>query len=104
MPDHLHLVVEAQHEHADLPEFVRLFKQRTSYAWNESRGERLWQSSFYDHVLRDNEATQDVVRYVLENPVRAKLAKTPEDFEFSGSFVFDRQKLIEWAFGWNIEK
>jgi putative transposase len=100
MPDHLHLVVEAQSHLCDLIEFMRLFKQRTAYEWRQRRGARLWQTSFYDHVLRDAETTQDVVRYVLENPVRGRLVTVPEDYEHSGSLVYDRSALIEWAFGW----
>lgn len=54
---------------------------------------------FYDHILRSDESTQRAVRYVLENPVRAKLVIEPADYPHSGSLVFDRKALIEWAFG-----
>ena len=101
MPDHIHVVCEARSDGCDLEEFVRLFKQQTAYQWKQATGRKLWQPSYYDHVLRDSESTRSVVRYVLENPVRAKLVAEPADYEHSGSFVYSRNELIEWAFGWN---
>jgi REP-associated tyrosine transposase len=100
MPDHLHLVVEGESDSSDCLEFVRLLKQPTGYAWKHEYGDRLWQDSFYDHVLRDAESTQKTVRYVLENPVRAKLVTSPAEYPHSGSLLYDRAALFEWAFGW----
>jgi putative transposase len=101
MPDHLHVVAEGLDDDSDFLAFVKAFKQQTSFAWKRSAGTPLWQESFYDHVLRDAERTQHVVRYVLENPVRAGIVCAPEAYEHSGSFVYGRRELIEWAFGWN---
>lgn len=100
MPDHLHIVAEAQHDGSDLLAFVCLFKQTTAFAWKRQHGQPLWQESFHDHVLRDSEDTRQVVRYVLENPVRARLVGAPEEYEFSGSLIYERAELIQWAFGW----
>jgi putative transposase len=101
MPDHVHVVAEGESDAADLLEFVRRFKQKTAFDWKARTETRLWQASFHDHILRDSESTQSVVRYVLENPVRAKLVTSPAEYPYSGSFVYDRDELIEWAFGWN---
>jgi len=99
MPDHLHLVVEGKTEAADCLEFVRLFKQVTAFEWKKVHGARLWQGSFHDHILRTTETTQEVVRYLLENPVRAGLVEDPWEYEWSGSYVYGRQELFEWTFG-----
>jgi REP element-mobilizing transposase RayT len=101
MPDHLHVVCEAEHNGCDFQELVRRFKQSTAFEWKRRTGERLWQSSYYDHVLRETESTRAVVQYLLENPVRAKLVAHPADYPHCGSFVCTRDELIEWAFGWN---
>ena len=101
MPDHLHVVCEALSDESDLQAFVQLFKQRAAYAWKQKTGEPLWQSSYYDHVLRDSESTRSVVRYTLENPVRAHLVDEPRHYPHIGSFVYGHDELIEWAFGWN---
>jgi REP element-mobilizing transposase RayT len=101
MPDHLHVVCEAENDGCDFQEWVRLFKQRTAFEWKKRTGERLWQSSYHDHVLREAESTRQVVRYLLENPVRAGLVGWPGDYPHSGSLRCSREELIEWAFGWN---
>jgi hypothetical protein len=43
----------------------------------------LWQKSYYDHVVRDDEALSAVVRYIIENPARARLVESPEDYPYS---------------------
>ena len=101
MPDHLHVVCEALSDESDLQAFVQLFKQRAAYAWKQEAGEALWQASYYDHVLRESESTRSVVRYTLENPVRARLVDEPGQYAHIGSFVYGRDELMEWAFGWN---
>jgi putative transposase len=100
MPDHLHVIAEGETDQADCLEFARLFKQTSAYEWKQqNEGERLWQVSFYDRVLRDDESTQGAVRYVLENPVRKELVISPGEYRPSGSLIYDKEELIEWAFG-----
>jgi len=96
MPDHVHLVVSATAEAADLRKFMSKWKQLSGYAHKRRSGEFLWQPSYYDHVLRDDEETSSAVRYVLENPVRSGLAKNFEDYPFSGSDVFSVEELREF--------
>jgi putative transposase len=98
MPDHAHIVAEGTDERSDLLEFIRAFKQRTEFTWKRARRTSLWQESFYDHVLRHSENTRSAVRYALENPVRAGLVASPGDYPFSGSLLFTRSALIEWAY------
>jgi putative transposase len=93
MPDHVHLVVSAITEDADLRMFISKWKQLAGYAYKQKTGEFLWQPSYYDHVLRDDEETSTAVRYLLENPVRKGLVKHFEDYMFSGSDVFNIDEL-----------
>ncbi len=60
-----------------------------------SRCGSLWQEGYHDRVLRDEEATTTVVRYMLENPVRAGLVDRPELYPFWGSLVWSRRELLE---------
>jgi len=95
MPDHLHLLVEARSSDSDLISFANLVKQRTSFAYRQSHPERLWQKGYFEHIVRNDESTQIVAKYVLEDPVRAGLVKEPLDYPFSGSLVFSKQQLID---------
>jgi len=89
MPDHLHLVVEGRAETSDLRRFVRIAKQRTAFVFRTKLGiPFLWQEGYYERVLRSDEATEIVVRYVFDNPVRAGLAQTPWEYPYSGGIFF----------------
>ena len=100
MPDHVHMVVEGKAETSDLKRFVSRAKQRPGYAYGQAhKGERLWQRYGYEHVLRDDEATEKVVAYVLENPVRKGWVEQPRAYPFIGSQVYELDELIEFAYG-----
>lgn len=44
----------------------------------------LWQRSFHDHAVRSDESVIDVGRYVLANPVRARLVPHWSDWRWLG--------------------
>jgi REP-associated tyrosine transposase len=94
MPDHVHSLVEGNHPGADFREFVRIFKQRSSYEWKRKRGTVLWQRNYFEHVLRDEEDTVGVAKYILENPVRGNLVQRPEDYPYLGSMMMDVRELL----------
>jgi len=95
MPDHLHLLVEACDEQADLVAFAKDIKQRIGYRHPRKSAARIWQKGLHDRVLRDDEATLTVVKYILENPVRAGLVKEPRDYPYSGSAIWTWDQLME---------
>ena len=91
MPDHVHLVVEGLAETADLRRFVKVLKQRAAFVCRTKHNVPfLWQEGYYERVLRSDEATAVVVRYVFENPVRAGLVKTPWEYPYSGGTFWSR--------------
>jgi REP element-mobilizing transposase RayT len=94
MPDHAHLLVEGKSEQANLKQFAKLVRQRTAIAYTQMSGQRLWQSGFYERVLRDEEATPDIVRYIVGNPVRAGLTGSVADYPFSGSDACDVRVIL----------
>jgi putative transposase len=105
MLDHLHLVCVASSESSDLRRFVADARQRSGYAYRQSYGNHLWQHGYYDHVLRDDEATLAVVRYVLANPIRAGLTTVLGEYRFAGSDVFTIGEIAEclqmWTPSWH---
>jgi putative transposase len=85
MPDHVHLLVEGTLVECDLWRFAALAKQYSAWAYKCQEGGRLWQPSYYDHVLRDEESELCFIRYIIENPVRAGLVQRPEDYPYLGT-------------------
>jgi REP element-mobilizing transposase RayT len=52
---------------------------------------RFWQPEYWDHYMRDAEQTLKAVRYIENNPVKAKLCRAPEDWTFSSARLRDPQ-------------
>jgi len=83
MPDHLHLLVSGQDD-SSLPDFVRHFKQLSGHRYKREYGARLWQISYYDHVLRKDEDLMVAARYIWDNAVRAGFVQDRSEYPFSG--------------------
>jgi putative transposase len=47
-----------------------------------------WQPGFFDHVLRNEESYAQKWNYVRENPVRADLVSSAEDWPYQGEIVW----------------
>lgn len=95
MPDHVHAIVEAQSDGADLKHFVRFAKQHSGFAFSRVAGRRLWQEGYFDHVVRSDESLPGVIRYIIDNPVRAVLVTTPSEYPHWGSQVYSRDEILE---------
>jgi hypothetical protein len=68
---------------------VRVFKLLSAFHFKKHNGLRLWEMSYYDHVLRDADGIQRAACYIWANPVRKRLVTRPEDFPFFGSQTID---------------
>lgn len=81
MPDHVHWLVTLSDE-AHLSHAIRLLKGRSARAINRYAGTEgpLWQSAFYDHALRAEKDLQGVARYIVANPLRARLVAKLADY------------------------
>jgi putative transposase len=83
MPDHVHLLLESNQTDASLVALIGHWKQETGFRFKQMHGVRLWQSSFFDRVLREHESSATVAAYILGNPIRAGLASTVGEHPFS---------------------
>ncbi|MBX9680017.1 MAG: hypothetical protein K2X38_14745 [Gemmataceae bacterium] len=97
MPDHFHFacsLTQANTKQVNaggrgtvtegLLDHVARFKSfTTSKAWAHGIKGQLWQKSSYDRVLDMPWAFEDILRYVLENPVRRGLVERWEDWPYS---------------------
>ena len=92
MPDHLHALVEGLVENADFRHFVKIFKQVTGFAYRRRNEADLWQPGYHERIVRDDEETEAIVRYIWENPIRAGITKELGEYPFCGS---DRYQLCE---------
>ena len=89
MPNHVHLVLGPSSS-CDIVTFVGQFKNLAQrQVWKLGVTGRIWQESFWDRILREEESLDEIVRYVLHNPVRKGLVERWQDYHFSGSLVYD---------------
>ena len=95
MPDHLHLLVEGCSESSDCLRFIKRAKQFSAFHYAKAFGNKLWQRYGFERVLRDDEVTLAVARYILENPLRAGLVTRVEDYPFTGSRRFSLAQILE---------
>jgi REP element-mobilizing transposase RayT len=81
MPDHVHWLFQLG-ESVALSGVVKNFKARTAQRVNAYLGRNgtLWQKSFYDHAVREEEDVKAIARYIVANPLRAKLVERIGDY------------------------
>ena len=95
MPDHLHLLIQMETESSDCLRFISRAKQYSGFHFKKGFGEPLWQRYGYERIMRDNEQTLVVAKYILENPVRAGFAMRAEDYPFSRSERYPIRAIID---------
>jgi REP-associated tyrosine transposase len=94
MPDHLHALIEGLGAESDLLKCTKMFRQRSGHSYTALNAGRLWQEGYVDRFLRAEEATIDVVRYIVGNPIRAGLCGDVREYPHQGSSRYTIEELI----------
>lgn len=74
MPDHFHWLFELKV--GGISHVVKRVKSKFSKA----TGHPAWQDGFHDHLLRSDEDLVNVARYIVANPLRAKMVTDIRDY------------------------
>ena len=89
MPDHVHLLISAS-DKKGIVDFVREMKSLSSkIAWQHGYIGAIWQRSFYDHFLREDEDCRTVTSYIVQNPVRKGIVENWREYPFAGSLIYE---------------
>ena len=93
MPDHLHLLLSLNENYIKkegafgertLQDWVSAFKRYTARIAGQMPDIKLlWQSNFYDHVVRKDESLLEICSYILNNPVRKGMVSNWEEYPYS---------------------
>jgi len=101
MPNHLHVVFTPILNQFDefltpnnksssrtIPAVTKIMQDLKKYTAREAnkilqREGDFWQHESYDHVVRNVDELNKIVKYVLNNPVKAGLCKTSDDWVWS---------------------
>ena len=85
MPNHLHLLLTPSENQVSVPKFMQIFKGKTTHIfWKYGFKGRLWQKSYYDHIMRSYEDLHETAKYILNNPVRKNMVTEISEYPFSG--------------------
>lgn len=86
MPDHIHLLVRISERHTgrSLQDMMRFFKTMTTNEYircvkNEQLppfDKKLWQKSYYDHIIRNQQDYDETWQYIENNPMQWLMKKT----------------------------
>lgn len=80
MPDHLHWLLVLRD--GSLANLLKRIKARSTQAINRElhwRGQ-LWQRGYHDRAMRRNDDLQAMARYIVANPLRARISSRLVDY------------------------
>ena len=85
MPNHLHVVVDVWKTPLSL--LVKKWKGATGRQANRVLGRtgQFWQEDYWDTLVRDADHLADAVRYVENNPTKARLVRDPKAWRWSSA-------------------
>jgi REP element-mobilizing transposase RayT len=74
MPDHLHWMFQLS-DKSSLAVVIKRLKAISAHSVNKSlaREGQIWQRSYYDRCIRQEEDLKQISRYIIANPLRAGL-------------------------------
>ena len=85
MPDHIHMIILIKNTGGastspTMNDVIRTYKSLTSRICKQRFGiEKLFQRSFYDHVIRNQKDYETRKKYILENPIKWYYYQVYED-------------------------
>jgi putative transposase len=93
MPDHLHLLITVGGT-LSIERALQFIKGGFSYQLRKEQGypQEVWQRGFSEVRVRDREAFERCRRYIAQNPVKAGLARTPEEYPYCFAHLAKREK------------
>ena len=87
MPNHAHMLIEpiAGNSLSEILQGIKSFSAHEANKLMDREG-GFWQKESYDHLIRDDADRARCVEYIAQNPVKAGLARTAEEFPFSSFY------------------
>ena len=93
MPNHVHILMTVPGD-LSLEKTMQLIKGGFSFRANRELGFRgeIWQRGFSDVRIVDDTSFQQHREYIENNPVKAGLANSPEEYPFGSAYLKKRKR------------
>ena len=102
MPDHFHLLIYIL-ALTNVSKLLQSIKRNFTRNYKAARGIdgplKLWQRSFYDHVIRDERDYLNHIHYIHYNPVKHGYTSRPEDYPHTSYREYLRRGWYEIGWG-----
>jgi putative transposase len=84
MPDHLHIILQpiGVYNFSYIMKMLKGSFARKYNKMNSAEG-RIWQRTFYDEGIRSIDMLLQKIEYIHDNPVKAGLVTSPEQYQYS---------------------
>jgi putative transposase len=91
MPNHVHVLIKIGN--MPLSKIIQNWKSILAVKANQLLGRtgKFWQLGYWDTFMRDEKQQFKAVRYIENNPMKAKLCAAPEEWSFSSARFRDPQ-------------
>ncbi|HPT71060.1 MAG TPA: transposase [Candidatus Cloacimonadota bacterium] len=89
MPNHVHILFKPLKSENEEPykmsDIMHMLKMKTAKEINFRLGRkgRFWQREYFDYCVRNDVEMQNIINYIMMNPVKAGLVKEPELWKWS---------------------
>jgi REP element-mobilizing transposase RayT len=93
MPNHVHMLLTPDSEWS-LSTIMKHLKSFTSHEANKMLRQtgQFWMEDYFDRYVRDAKHFDNAIVYIENNPVKARLCKKPEDWQFSSAWFRARRE------------
>lgn len=85
MPNHVHVLLTPINNHS-LSDIIHNWKSFTAHKSNRilNRKGKFWLTEYFDRYIRDDRHFNNVIDYIINNPVKSGLISKAEDWKWSG--------------------
>jgi REP element-mobilizing transposase RayT len=78
MPNHVHVLLAPLAQLRSITQFIKGRSARQANLALHRQGKTFWQKESFDHWVRDSAEFDRILRYIRNNPVKARLVTNPD--------------------------
>jgi len=93
MPDHIHLllIIDGKQLSGFMRDFKKYISQKVAKDFNLEQP--IWKPRYDRMAIRDEKVLLSRIRYIHNNPVRAELSESSEDWKYSSAGAYESDKI-----------